>query len=370
MALQKLLPDSWIRLFDGVIDAIQFTTLCDRFSSQDVVTITAGIVAAGNLMSWPLSLKLCQMRPKEVLLNAFVLTSVLKACDPPGQWGLALLHLQHAFAQRAPPTSACNAAAGLLSRVGLWHWVLTVALTRPDNLSWPIAVNACSAANLWQTALQLAFQSHNHMAASTACERVRKWQLALALLGKRPIKGSSPEPWTMSNSEEALASQAWALSKDPAAARPSKAGLAQVNQQARELAILATQKLDHFEARELASLLWSLVSIAYVDRALLDGASTRLLEDRLHQLSVRELASLAMALASSSFDHSTGELCLVAFQALQREIAARAGQISLPADSMMLQDLADRLLDILWACKFAGYLSTNMLSACRTVAPV
>ncbi|CAK9033533.1 unnamed protein product [Durusdinium trenchii] len=330
MALQKLLPD--------------------------VVTITAGIVAAGSLMSWPLSLKLCQMRPKEVLLNAFVLTSVLKACDPPGQWGLALLHLQHAFAQRAPPTSACNAAAGLLSRVGLWHWVLTVALTRPDNLSWPIAVNACSAANLWQTALQLAFQSHNHMAASTACERVRKWQLALALLGKRPIKGSSPE---------ALASQAWALSKDPAAARPSKAGLAQVNQQARELAILATQKLDHFEARELASLLWSLVSIAYVDRALLDGASTRLLEDRLHQLSVRELASLAMALASSSFDHSTGELCLVAFQALQREIAARAGQISLPADSMMLQDLADRLLDILWACKFAGYLSTNMLSACR-----
>ncbi|CAK9082031.1 Uncharacterized protein SCF082_LOCUS39011 [Durusdinium trenchii] len=117
MALQKLLPD--------------------------VVTITAGIVAAGSLMSWPLSLKLCQMRPKEVLLNAFVLTSVLKACDPPGQWGLALLHLQHAFAQRAPPTSACNAAAGLLSRVGLWHWVLTVALTRPDNLSWPIAVNAC-----------------------------------------------------------------------------------------------------------------------------------------------------------------------------------------------------------------------------------
>ncbi|CAJ1414381.1 unnamed protein product [Effrenium voratum] len=242
---------------------------------EDQVALGSCVQACGTA-AWPWALYLGQAARSSVTF-----TSLVTACGAALRWDAALqlcgarlrrLDLSHVTA---------NCAQGVAGAAGQWRY--TLALLRPDRISFSTGVSACGAVLAWPQALHLAFRATpraNALAAS-ACERARRWQLSLALLGQSRLpKAESPE---------ALARAAWALAKDPETARPTSGGFAGALGRAHELARQAARKLEAFKATELASLLWSLVSITCVDRPLVVQAFHRLSEsDTLQRLSLKE----------------------------------------------------------------------------------
>ncbi|CAE7833538.1 rluD [Symbiodinium sp. KB8] len=136
-----------------------------------------------------------------------------------------------------------------------------------------------------------------------------------------------------------------------------------------EITESALQAMNTFQASELASLVWSLASITCAEPRLLAKSFEYLLHNhRVRGLPFRELASLAMSSAGSCFENCASSLQAVRlFQAVQDELISQAASSQLPAAPAVLQDLAARVLDTVWACQFSDQLGKRTVRAARTL---
>eukprot|EP00439_Symbiodinium_sp_Y106_P073500 s2612_g13.t2 len=72
--------------------------------------------------------------------------------------------------------------------------------------------------------------------------------------------------------------------------------------------------------------------------------------------------------AGSCFENCSSSLQAVRlFQAVQDELISQATSCQLPAAPAVLQDLAARVLDTVWACQFSGQLGRRTVQAARTL---
>ncbi|CAE7771034.1 rluD [Symbiodinium sp. CCMP2592] len=334
------------------------TSLQQLLGGVDVVAFGAAVGAVASTGTWPLALHTTtSMAIAQVSLNSRVLTPLLSACDAGLVWSKALQYLHAApIVCIRPATETRNAAATACGHAGCWSQALAILKkglggVRPDPVAHRIAVQACTAVSAWMRALHLG-------AGGQAAERARRWQVALALLRATPC------------GDEDLSQRAWALAKSPESARPQTAAHASsIRQEAFEITESALQAMNTFQASELASLVWSLASITCAEPRLLAKSFEHLLQNhRVRGLPFRELASLAMSSAGSCFDNCASSLQAARlFQAVQDELISQATSSQLPAAPAVLQDLAARVLDTVWACQFSGQLGRRTIHAARTL---